>query len=67
MAHKDWCGKRCAECLHSCSLDESIPCSPDCSNLGLDGNPIDPILCKVVGCDSMDDDASNNDLSAVSK
>ena len=35
--HKDWCGKPCADCKSPCELDESIPCSPDCVNLGLNG------------------------------
>ena len=39
MAHKDWCGKPCAQCEEHCALDESIPCSPDCENLSLDGKP----------------------------
>ena len=35
--HKDWCGKPCTDCAHPCSLDESIPCSPDCEYLGPNG------------------------------
>ena len=35
--HKDWCGKTCADCAHPCSLDESMPCSPDCEHLGPNG------------------------------
>ena len=37
MAHKDWCGRTCAECILPCSLDESLPCSPDCPYLGKNG------------------------------
>ena len=32
MAHTNWCGNCCADC-NGCSLDERIPCSPDCNNL----------------------------------
>lgn len=46
--HKDWCGRVCAECVHPCGLDESIPCSPDCPNLLPNGEP-DPEMCK--GCE----------------
>lgn len=35
--HKDWCGKPCADCKHPCRLDNDIPCSPDCENLGANG------------------------------
>ena len=38
--HKDWCGKACSDCIHQCKLDESIPCSPDCEYLGLNGETI---------------------------
>ena len=37
MAHDNRCGKPCGECVDSCALDESIPCSPDCENLLSDG------------------------------
>ena len=37
MAHKDWCGKPCADCEQPCALDESMPCSPDCDLLNADG------------------------------
>ncbi|KNZ70313.1 hypothetical protein Tfer_0873 [Thermincola ferriacetica] len=37
MAHKDWCGEDCSICKTSCGLDEAIPCSPDCDNLGPNG------------------------------
>lgn len=48
--HKDWCGKPCSACKNPCALDEQIPCSPDCSNLGENGetNSVD---CK--GCDAI--------------
>lgn len=32
MAIRGYCGKKCGECS-GCSLDEKIPCSPDCKNL----------------------------------
>lgn len=35
---KEWCKKVCADCAHPCSLDERIPCSPDCEFLSLDGS-----------------------------
>ena len=53
MAHKEWCGKPCADCLNPCRLDESMPCSPDCELLKEDGS-VDPILC--AGCDAKNDD-----------
>ena len=50
MAHKDWCGKPCADCAAPCALDESIPCSPDCGNLFPDGTR-DITSCNHAGCD----------------
>lgn len=38
MGITGWCGDSCSECSKSCSLDERIPCSPDCENLTKDGN-----------------------------
>lgn len=35
--HRLWCGKKCCDCTNPCSLDESISCSPDCPELGPDG------------------------------
>ena len=65
MAHKDWCGKPCSECQNPCKLDYSLPCSPDCENLGQDGYPIEAD-CK--GCDAyeeyrimMEDEENSND------
>jgi len=37
MPHENWCGKPCADCQNPCRLDESIPCSPDCTELSADG------------------------------
>ena len=38
MAIKGYCERQsCADCTTSCTLDESIPCSPDCENLTDDG------------------------------
>lgn len=49
MAHKDWCGKPCAECAHPCVLDISMSCSPDCPCL--DGNGIkNRDECEKCGC-----------------
>ena len=69
MAHKDWCGKPCADCANPCALDESIPCSPDCTYLFSDGarditncfnSGCDAIICHF--CDSCDKDYDvNND------
>lgn len=52
MAHKNWCGKPCAECQNPCWLDYALPCSPDCKNLGQDGEP-DPEKCR--GCDAYEE------------
>ena len=51
MAHKNWCGENCSECKTNCSLDESIPCSPDCNLLSTDGSRKEDI-CKSAGCDA---------------
>jgi len=37
MAHKNWCKRPCSDCKKPCSLDGTIPCSPDCGNLTEDG------------------------------
>jgi hypothetical protein len=50
MAHSDWCGKPCGECITPCGLDESIPCSPDCPELLPDGS-IDLSNPACQGCD----------------
>jgi len=55
VAHRDWCGKPCADCANPCKLDESIPCSPDCENLFLDGE-YDPVKCNEARCDAITDD-----------
>ena len=46
--HKEWCGSACSECEHPCELDEMIFCSPDCPNLGEDGEFTE--ACE--GCDA---------------
>ena len=51
MAHKDWCGKPCSECLSPCPLDESMRCSPDCDGLHEDGTR-DAKECTKSGCDA---------------
>lgn len=38
MPHNEWCGFPCCECLTPCTLDQSIPCSPDCPNLAPNGD-----------------------------
>lgn len=48
--HKDWCGMPCCHCPSPCSLDESMPCSPDCEFLGENGET-DCEECKR--CDAM--------------
>lgn len=37
--HRDWCGAVCADCEKSgsCYADLSSYCSPDCPNIGPDG------------------------------
>ena len=50
--HKEWCGQACDGCVKPCWVDESMPCSPDCENLGLDGLPIDIEACLRDGCDA---------------
>lgn len=50
MAHKYHCGGICADCEKGCSLDEMIPCSPDCENLMTD-NTILVKECLSSGCD----------------
>ena len=52
--HADWCGKPCAECEASCSLDESMPCSPDCENLNPDGTR-KTTLCREAKCDAIEE------------
>lgn len=51
MAHEDWCGKPCSECVEPCLLDQEIPCSPNCDLLQPDGSRY-PRLCKETGCDA---------------
>ena len=60
MAHSEWCGKcACGDCeiamRNECALDQSMPCSPSCKNLGGDGSPIDLIVCIEDGCDAYSD------------
>ena len=52
MPHIDWCGKPCADCDNPCTLDESMPCSPDCENLFADGSQ-DTEKCACAGCDAI--------------
>jgi hypothetical protein len=57
MAHEDWLKycqpKSCAECMEDgepCTLDESMPCSPDCE--GIDpatGEPAGGEVCEGCG------------------
>lgn len=55
MAHKGWCGSPCCDCKTSCSVDESIPCSPDCENLNQDGTRNEK-NCKKSGCDAYEEE-----------
>ena len=52
MAHINWCGNPCADCVDVCTLDESIPCSPDCENLFPDGS-YNIAKCINSGCDAI--------------
>ena len=58
MAHKEWCGKPCADCLDPCRLDESMPCSPNCELLGADGEP-NIRQCIISGCDAIIEEVNN--------
>ncbi len=51
MAHAEWCGKPCGECINPCRLDEEIPCSPSCTLLNPDGSRQDE-LCIADRCDA---------------
>lgn len=48
--HKDWCGKPCADCQSPCETDFELTCSPDCENLGKNG---EINLSKCKGCDAL--------------
>jgi hypothetical protein len=50
MTHPQWCGKPCAECEDPCKLDESIPCSPDCTGFDETGEP-NTKICLAGRCD----------------
>lgn len=52
MAHEEWCGKPCSECVDTCSLDTKIPCSPDCDLLRPDGT-LHIRLCEESECDAI--------------
>ena len=51
--HKKWCGNPCADCKTSCTLDESMPCSPDCEMLDDNGKPKNLRNCLESGCDAI--------------
>ena len=51
MAHPEWCGKPCAECIQSCTLDESMSCSPDCPGLNPETGEPRSDICK--DCDAI--------------
>lgn len=40
--HREWCGKRCADCQHPCEVDKELYCSPDCECLGENGETNSP-------------------------
>ncbi len=46
LSHPTWCGQACSECRTNCSLDESIPCSPDCEGLNTVTGKPDSEHCK---------------------
>lgn len=53
MAIKGYkCKQKCSECKKDCSLDQQIPCSPDCENLTEDGK-IKIRGCLESGCDEV--------------
>lgn len=52
MAVKEHCGGKCSTCLRTCSIDQAIPCSPDCENLTTDGK-IKVEECLNSGCDEI--------------
>lgn len=47
--YKKWCGESCECCQHPCVYDEMLYCSPDCENLGENGEMNSP-ECKT--CDA---------------
>lgn len=51
MALKEWCGSTCADCS-GCSLDEQIPCSPDCKRLTERGTILVK-KCLADGCEEI--------------
>lgn len=51
MAIRGYCGKECSQCS-GCSLDDRIPCSPDCENLTEDGK-IQIKKCLKAGCEEV--------------
>ena len=46
--HKNWCGNPCAKCKSPCDLDQTIPCGPDCEELGPEG---EANSCECEHCD----------------
>jgi hypothetical protein len=51
--HEKWCGEPCGKCKKNCTLDESIPCSPDCKMLDYNGNPKNLRNCLESDCDAI--------------
>lgn len=52
MLDRKWCNNgECAECISRCSLDERIPCSPDCNNVTPEGKILIS-KCMESGCDA---------------
>jgi len=54
MAHIDWWGEECGDCVNPCALDESMPCSPNCESLAQDGSR-NVAVCRKSGCDAYED------------
>ena len=64
MAHKDWCGKPCGECIEPCYLDESMSCSPDCENLLPEGIRNEQRCCETE-CDACMETKTNHKTLSV--
>ena len=52
--HKNWCGEVCESCETPCELDKDIPCSPDCEELGENGEHNSPECWKCAAYPAWD-------------
>lgn len=66
MAHKKWCGEVCGRCKYGCSLQDSIPCSPDCNLLSKDGS-YNIKQCIKVGCGAFRFKQAVNTINSIKK